>query len=90
MLNLSLQYSFDEYKIWRVSVTRLFTSVSPPEYTGARSCTLYTVHCTLYSLEEETERIEGRDRRCCLGAEFFQLHVAHTDLVPGWLWEKDE
>ena len=47
MLNLSLQYSFDEYKIWRVSVTRLFTSVSPPEYTGARSCTLYTVHCTV-------------------------------------------
>ena len=43
MLNLSLQYSFDEYKIWRVSVTRLFTSVSPPEYTGARSCTLYTL-----------------------------------------------
>ena len=47
---------------------------------------MYTVHCTLYvlySMEEETDRIEGRDRRCCLGGEFFQLHVAHTDLVPG-------
>ena len=42
------------------------------------------------SIEEETERREGKGRRCCLRDEIHSIPCRTTDLAPGQFEEKDE
>ena len=46
-----------------------------------------TVKFVAPGIEEDTDRIEGKGRRCCLG---HSIPCRTTDLAPGLYEEKDE
>ena len=41
-------------------------------------------------VEEETDRRESKDRRCCLGDWNILIPCRTTDIAPGWFEEQDE